>query len=486
MKTVRRLGGVAVLAAAVLALTGCVPGPALTGDGVYVANTSHAFRENRAFYMDDAETMCVGSNGQHVSVRPLRPIYEAIPERVRKAAKESANKSDADRASALEKAFTESADNGEIIRPGSPLSIVVSQVRIPESVSGPVDVAVVLDILTGASAEEQKTSLVVFYQRDVRGGMTLNFNNLLVYSTEKWDAAYPPYFRLRVLDVKTERNTATGVLLDNASDLAQSLGEIIPSSYIPGINLAIKTAKLILSNQQNQVIIDFAVQFFASDFVNAAGSTADLGTLQRGAWAVVGRPRGEASRFWRSPLVIDRRTGELFDAREVPATPRPVTTPNSEPVVAGVQSPYILMTTVPYSAKVYSLVQERSLALLQLLTSRGSVAIDPEKLSTDVARSVKTFVLIRDARRERTKEAIGKLVKAIFSDLESKQGTTYVLKQNPEYDAKALREELRIVLPKEGVEAVDATELDGINTWWNTNKDKLVFLPDKYKLAKKE
>jgi hypothetical protein len=54
-----------------------------------------------------------------------------------------------------------------------------------------------------------------------------------------------PQVPVRVIDVKTERNTATGQLLDDTSDIANSLGDLVPSASIPGINLAIKTARLI-------------------------------------------------------------------------------------------------------------------------------------------------------------------------------------------------------------------------------------------------
>ena len=441
-----------------LTLAGCAPGPSLVGDSSYAANTSRAFTENRVFYLDRARNVPpAGVNGadascQCVSVRALLPSYERPAP-------------DADGAS--------DARSADEIPSGSPLSVIVSQVRLPESLSGPVDVAVVLDIVMGDQPAERATSLVVFYQRDVRGGMTLNFGNLLVYTTEQWDASSPPFFRLRVLDVRTERNQATGVLLDQVSNLASSLGDLVPSPALPAISLAIRTASLVLANQDNRVIIDYSVQFFGSDLVNAVGGRSDLASLQRGAWIVVGRPRDQSSRFWRSPLVLDRRTGELFDERDVPATPRPITREPAEPVRFGVQAPYILMTTVPYSARVYGLVQERSAALLRLLTSRDSSAVNAETLGQDVAASVRTFVLLRDLRRQRSIPALTRLVDAL------QEVTT-----PPSIDADAIWRELELVLPGEAASSLKTRNRQALYEWYNNAVGALTFDAEKYRAVK--
>lgn len=434
------------LASMGLILSGCVPGPQLTGDGSYAANTSHAFRENRVFYLGlpkkvckhgDCPSTCTSTGC--VAVRPLSPVYEPP------------------------------ANPADSIKHGDPLSVLVSGVRIPETVSGPVDVAVVLDIYTGKDPEQQSTALVVWYQRDVRGGMTLAFQNLVVYSVDFWNSDYPPLFRLRVLDVKTERNTATASLLDNASQIASSFGDFLPSTALPILSLATKTAKLILANQQNQVLIDYTVQFYSQPFVDATGNRADVASLQRGSWMVVGLPAGQPSRFWRSPLLYDRKTQELLDARDIPESPPPATRVSDSPTRPGIQSPYINMTVVPYSTQVYALVHERSQALTRLLTARDQQDLTQvDQLGTELSKSVRTFVLLRNLRRERSVAAVDRLILAFFKDA-------------VKLDEAAVRAELRRVLPQDQSSLADGPVAD-LNTWWSKEMKHYTFNKETYRL----
>lgn len=442
--SLRRTSAFLAIGAIVLtALVGCSPGAQLVGDGIYAANTSDTFRENRVYFLGAPEKIGANTQGAmgKVDVRPLHPI------------------------------FTPPVTPNDAIKHGDPISVLVSSVRIPESVHGPIDIAVVLDVMTGGSAEESKTTLVVWYQRDAHGGMTLGFQNILVYSDDAWDSDYPPFFRIRLLDVKTERNTATATLLDGSNEIASTLGDLVPSPVIPAVNLAIKAAKLILANQKNKVIIDYTVQFYSQVFVAAAGDRADIASLQRGAWMVVGLPKGHSSRFWRKPLIFDRQTKEIFDRRAVPPTP-PADARRSKNLY-GVQAPYVTMTVVPYSAQVYSLVQQRSEALLRIITtSRESDLSRIDALGDDLSKSVKTFVLLRTLRRDRSMDAVDKIIQTLKDS-----GSTV--------DQAALKHELRRVLPAEGITLLDDTIIP-LETWWGKNRSRYRFDTEQYKITKKD
>lgn len=436
-----------VSVALLVPLCGCVPGPQFTGDGAFAANTSQAFRENRVYYLGQEVTMpaetAPGTPKDMIDVRKLLPVYQQpkVPE-----------------------------DN---ISDGSPLTVLVSSVRIPECVSGPIDVAVVLDLYTGMETVDQVTSLVVWYQRDVVGGMTLAFQNLVVFSTDSWNSDSPPLFRLRLVDVKAERNSATVSFLAQTEQLANTFSDVIPSPALPIVSIAMKAAKLILGNEQNKVIIDYTVQFFGASFVASLNGRASVASLQRGAWMVVGLPQGQASRFWRSRLVLDQRTEELFDERDIPPTNPPIGKGQAS-YNLGLQSPYITMTTAPYSAQVYGLVQQRSEALMRLLTSKGPrTAEEVTNLSNDLQKSLQTFVLLRQLRRERTVAA----VRAIFTQVRLNRNSV---------DSAALIAELKRVWPTNYADKLQPS-IDGQSgTWWDTHNSVLEFNRDKYRLIAKD
>ncbi|MCA0364024.1 MAG: hypothetical protein LCH67_08270 [Bacteroidetes bacterium] len=191
-----------------------------------------------------------------------------------------------------------------------PIGCVLRGVRIPKTsdFEKHTDIAVVIDVVTAGATS--LTSLVVFYQRNVTGGQMLNFQDLLVYYEPEWDGLTPPYFRVRLLDVLSERNLKTVDILEQANKMSASLGGIIPHPVLPIVQTAAEAAKMIFGNKQNKVILDFQVQFYSP--VQIQGSNSELLPLRKGEWVVVGREEYGSSSYWKNKFELDERTGELL------------------------------------------------------------------------------------------------------------------------------------------------------------------------------
>ena len=116
-------------------------------------------------------------------------------------------------------------EQSTVVQANAPLSIMMRSVDIPAirdangnktaGIDGPADYAVILDI--AAKEDGSNQSIVVWYQRGVQPDQSLNFSNLLVYYVQRWDERVAPSFRLRVMDVTTERNAETCLLYTSPS-----------------------------------------------------------------------------------------------------------------------------------------------------------------------------------------------------------------------------------------------------------------------------
>lgn len=377
------LAALALLLVLLLALApGCARPVGLTNDPV--STTPAYYTENKAYYLEDF----TDPDAQLASpTRALKHLYEVQP-------------ADSDP--------TRIAD-------GSPLSVIVSGVWVPDDLPGPRtrDLAVVLDIVT--ESEEPLRSLVVFYQRDVPPGQLLNFNNLLVHSTPQWDATTPPYFRLRLVDVRAERNQRTQAVLDRVSNLGASLSGLAPHPVIPIVTTAIEAAGLVLGNRENRVLVDYQVQFYSVEQKLASGA-ADLGVLKAGTWLVLGRPfqplgpsasrpvgpalaqepgsgrllpytPAYAAEVWREPFVLDRKTGQILRSTDGTV----------------VHAPYIAVVVSRASMEVPTFVADRSAELVRLLSTPAGKS-QPERLQAaadNVASAVRAYTARRRIQRER-------------------------------------------------------------------------------------
>lgn len=348
---------------ALFAITGCTTPPDLTG---YPANTPVYHPENRVFY----ETRLEPADQHTAQLIPLQHVFEIDP--------------------------NDPGRENDIIENGNPLSVVLQGVRIPENMpGGRRDIAVVLDI--HSSGERGLTTLLAYYQRDVPPGQLLNFNNLLVYADPMWDSSNPPYFRIRVLDVKAERNRRTSAVFQKVSNLGAQIGGMVPHPAIPLVTTAIDTAGILLSNQQNILILDYQIQFYSTEqIVNAGGAT--LGPLLSGSWFVVGRHRKDDASFWKTKLQFERTTSRLITISDESSTNVPV--------------PYVQMALLKADAQVPKLVLDRSESLLSLLsTPAGKSDLDSLEIASEsLVQAIDIFMLERRLRKYVTIQDVDEII----------------------------------------------------------------------------
>lgn len=200
---------------------------------------------------------------------------------------------------------------------GQPLSIIINSISLPLSPKEgdrekPKDIAVILDI--SANNQGPSQSIVVWYQRGVFPGQSLNFANLLVFHQDVWDDQVPPLIRIRVMDVATERNLDTRDALSDVSKyggtVALALQNPVLSQVVP---IATRAASLILANNSNKMLIDYSVQFYKSSTERNVG-TPYLTPLKTGRFVLIGREKNELSNldYWKRSFVYDEINGNIF------------------------------------------------------------------------------------------------------------------------------------------------------------------------------
>lgn len=395
---------------------GCQTGPSLTE---VVVSTPGDYPENKVLYL--GRTDC--SEGSSDARRPLLHLYE----------------------------LDVHEPNDEYVGHGDPVAVVLNGVRLPLGVHGSSkqrDIVVVLDMLT--SGKQKLEPLVVFYQRSVHPGQMLNFQNLVVYCDPVWDSSIPPYFRVRVIDVKAERNRNTRNLLTKCEDLGKSLNGLIPHPALPMVSIAIEAANAVLGNQKNKMILDFQVQFYSVGQMQSAGD-ALLGGLRKGQWLVVGRPRGQDSSFWNKQIYLDRRTDQLIE----------MISEKEKSNFTNLPVPYVSTIILSSDVQVPSLVMDRSQTLLALLSTSG-VKTDPDSLD-DVAKqldsAIKTYTVLRRLSKYRSMADI----KHVYDLLTSYQ-TAIDADGTPELRENEIRELLRAM---QNVTDIDFSSVEDFLAWWD-------------------
>ncbi|MEL7472647.1 MAG: hypothetical protein AAGK04_04955 [Planctomycetota bacterium] len=296
-----------------------------------------------------------------------------------------------------------SAYERELVRHGDPLGVIVSGVRLPASLGGRRDVAVLLR--AHSSNDLESPEIVVAYQRDYQPGTMLNFADLLVYFDPQWDSSNPVEFRLRVLDVRAERNTRVRELLDRSQKVIASISGLVPHPVIPGVDVAIEAARQILGNRENEILLDYLVQFHALATFEGANQ-ADLGLLRRGSWMVVGRRSMGTDVEWAYPVYRDRRTDELIYG---PLSP--------DMVYQGerAQAPFFEVIVTTADVQVPRGVMDRSQQLLNLISTNGKDDPDALVSSVNALRSaVLGYTAERRLKRHRTLADLGNAIDALF------------------------------------------------------------------------
>lgn len=288
-----------IYGALIFILNGCATGPTLYTSA---QNTPVAHPENKVLFV---ELLKEGKPSTAKQVK-LKYGYELVYQNTSSSSRQ--NKYAKNNMPPIE-----SVPSKDVIQKNDAFSIILNAVWVPEIkpdfFGGGKDIAVILDII----AEDGETKpLVVSYQRDVRGKHLLNFKNIVVYNTDRWDGIHQPYFHLRILDVTSERNKNTQELLDSAASSVNSLAGLVPSAYFPHIAQAIKTSKYILGGRKNSILLDYKIQFFNLTGIDAQSTETQsvnqiLDRFAQGNWIALGRPSENGPSFWDADFFLQQK-----------------------------------------------------------------------------------------------------------------------------------------------------------------------------------
>jgi hypothetical protein len=300
-----------------------------------------------------------------------------------------------------------------------PISILVSRAYIPSTAKtcnrrnsdilfggNGRDIAVLLDVSTSS---ERQDFIAVWYQRDVPPNETLSFQDLLVYSSDAWDAKYPPFFRLRLVDVSSERNTAVGALLDQVRSSSSSITSLlgVPGGA-PVVGIAALAARQVLAHEKNKALVDFTFQLYGEHLLSEAGGV-PLGILQTGGMVVTAPPCDAGNGFWENSLEYDHRLGRIEQGGAI------------QPM------PYVFATVLSADLSVPQIVKTRSAAIMKRLTDPQIAQTEIDEALKDVTRLDRALQALNARetyRRRPSKEAFKTLVSntsTSFSGLDSSE-----------------------------------------------------------------
>lgn len=305
-----------------------------------------------------------------------------------------------------------------------PISILVSRAYLPATArtcnkrpsdalfSGKGrDIAVLLDLSTSADREE---FIAVWYERNVVPDQTLSFQDLLVYSSDAWDAKYPPYFRMRLVDVSSERDTAVGALLDQVRASSATITSLAGApAAAPVLGVAALAARQVLAHEKNKSLVDFTFQLYGEHLLAEAGGV-PLGVLQTGGMLVTAPPCEAGNAFWENDLQFDHRLNRIVRQNAV------------EPM------PYIFATVLTADLAVPQIVRTRSAEIMRRLT-------DPQIAQAEIEESLKDVTRLQGAlealnareqfRRRASKDSFAQLVTGTagnFDALDTTEKTFYL------------------------------------------------------------
>lgn len=276
------------------------------------------------------------------------------------------------------------------IRSGEPLSFVISKIRIPESLTSCVprlsdaafqkgrDIAFILDTKTAADKE---VSLIVWFQTGVRPGDNLSFQDLLVYSDDNWDERFPPYFRLRLVDVSGLRNTQVHSMLGEFRSASNQITAGLGADEAGLVGLAELAAELLLANEKSIPILDFTFQLYGEGMAESAGGF-PLGVLRSGGVVLTAPPCDAGtgvslgSDYYEADYRYDFRLQQVVDS-------------------AGVEQdvPYALATVMTAEQSVPQIVRTRSASLTALIADPQAVAKN-SALAQEQAQALASSLMI--------------------------------------------------------------------------------------------
>jgi hypothetical protein len=291
-----------------------------------------------------------------------------------------------------------------------PVSIVISKAYIPASLKACVprasdivfgkgrDIAVLLEV---ATATNEHQFIAVWYQRDVKPGDDLNFRDLLVYSRDAWDSKFPPFFRIRLVDVSAERNTGTENLLKQINGAAGTITALAGApEATPLLGIAGLVGDLVLAHEKNIPLVDFTFQLFAASTLDEAGGV-PLGVLQTGGVIVTAPPCGLHNDYWEEKLQFDYRLNRVEGLNG-----------------AVREQPYVTATILSSDLSVPQIVRTRADAILKRLTDPQVVQTELLDATNDATKLVNALAALSERetfRKRPTKDTFATLVTKVTS-----------------------------------------------------------------------
>jgi hypothetical protein len=253
------------------------------------------------------------------------------------------------------------------VKNGDPVTIIANKAYIPLSVASTAnssaadilgnrntrDVAVLLDVGLKQGVDEE--FIAIWYQRDVPVDSVLDFSNLPIFSIDAWNSDVPPYFRIRIIDVRAERNTKTGEVLKQVNSVG-SAAVALAGTPAAGIffSAGVTAAKLILSNDNNRTLLDFTFNLYSPGQAAQAGGM-PLGQFKKGGMILLGTPRGAPDDYWDRSFQYDFQRERVQVSGSGPSAPA--------------DTPFLMTTVITAETLVPNIVKRRSAAIVTILTN---------------------------------------------------------------------------------------------------------------------
>ncbi|TRW14632.1 peptidoglycan-binding domain-containing protein [Glacieibacterium frigidum] len=123
------------------------------------------------------------------------------------------------------------------------------------------DIAIVMEF-NGSTTLQRP--IVAFYQTDVPPDGLLQFSNQTIFSQDEWFFRYPPNVRVRLYDVRDDKDAALRANLETVKRGANLIKSYISGAAIAGpiVDTAFKAADQLLSKPRNRAILDMSFQLF--------------------------------------------------------------------------------------------------------------------------------------------------------------------------------------------------------------------------------
>ncbi len=388
-------------------LASCSSFPALfSEDDAFIVNTPE-YADNRVFYLYDP---CILKDTNNPSEYENCDTNKGLPSPLVE----------------LQPGYAPTQHSGYAVHHGKPLTIVVSSASLPPSTrSTTMDIALIVDV--GTANDGSRQQYAVWYQRGVTPDQLLNFSNIILHFEPEWDSRVAPLFRIRLIDVTTERNLETIQALNRVKEWSSVALLAAPNpATVPTLNTAANAAKLVVANNENQPLLDYTVQFYSDEQANAApGST--LTRIRRGSFFLFGRKtmgEGRQARdVFGGKFQFDRGSDTLFWQQKTG-------TNTYSQQLEIFPSPYIKMSVLDADVVVPSIVADRSIAITNRLTNAANkISEQDEAAVEDLACDLKALRVVNSVLGPKSVAGVDELLREIERTKGSDSSGTCISRQ---------------------------------------------------------